>query len=369
MNDEFNKFNYIGSKYKLLPSIIEKMEAKMSRKLSELTIGDLFSGTAICSYTFRSLGNTVISNDYEYYGYVIARAFTCSVYTDNIKKMLGVLQKTEPVEDGLVYNNLSIGGDRMFFTPENAMKIDGIRIKLEEIKEQNLINEDEYYYLLTCVLLASDKIANITSVYGAYLKQFKTSAKKELQLNLLHKLTEKNLNNFVYNNNINDIISKNKYDVIYLDPPYNERQYSKNYHVLNYISMYKDVKVKGVTGLIENSNISLYCRKSEVAAQLDDLCKNANTKWLFMSYSSESILSKDKVISILKKYGTVSVENTEYKRFKSNSNGEQEAKVIEYLFCLEYADDSDAGINEVDMLLNNMQLKNEKLSIKEFFKN
>ena len=335
MEDDFNKFNYIGSKYKLLPSIIEKIEIKIEKKLTDITIGDLFSGTAICSYNFRKLGNTVISNDYEHYGYVIARAFTSAIYTKNIKRVLKQLQLAKPIE-GLVYKNLSTEGNRMFFTPENAMKIDGIRVELEEYKTKKLIDEDEYFYLLTCVLLASDKVANITSVYGAYLKQFKTSAKKDLKLTLLHKLTKKNTENIVYNNNVNDIISSNVYDIVYLDPPYNERQYSKNYHVLNYITMYRDVKIKGITGLIENSNISLYCRKSEALKQIEDLCKNVNTKWLFMSYNSESIVGKDDLINMMKKYGNVTVEETEYKRFKSNNKEGQKNTVIEYLFCIDY---------------------------------
>jgi adenine-specific DNA-methyltransferase len=330
---EFNKFNYIGSKYKLLPKIIEKIEKKIDKPLTDMTIGDLFSGTAICSYNFRQLGNTVISNDYEYYGYVIARAFTKSVYTENIEKVLKVLQNAEPTE-GLITKNYSPRGDRMFFTEKNAMKLDSIRITLNELKESKKIDEDEYYYLLTCVLLAADKVANITSVYGAYLKKFKKPALNDIKLTTIHKITKKNDKALVYNNNINDIISKDKYDIVYLDPPYNERQYSKNYHVLNYIALYDNLKIKGVTGIIENSNISLYCRKSEIAKQLDHLCANVNTKWLFMSYNNEGLLDHQKIIEIMGKYGSVSVEEMEYKRFKSNNNGEQANSVIEYLFCL-----------------------------------
>lgn len=333
---DFHKFNYIGSKYKLLEFLIKTIEAKTETSLENLVIGDLFSGTSICGYTFRCLGNTVISNDYEYYGYVIARAFVCSPYTKKIDRILRVLNALESVPDGLIYNNMSIGGNRMFFTEENAMKIDAMRVYLQKLKDQNKINEDEYYYVLTCILLAADKVANITSVYGAYLKKFKANAIKDIILLPIHKVTEKNESNIVYNSNINDMIDKNKYDVVYLDPPYNERQYSKNYHVLNYIALYdENVKVKGVTGLIENSNISLYCRKNEFLTQIDDLCKKVDTKWIFMSYSNEGLATKENIVKIMEKYGNITIEEIEHKRFKSNSNGDQAKKTIEYLFCLE----------------------------------
>jgi adenine-specific DNA-methyltransferase len=69
--------------------------------------------------------------------------------------------------------------------------------------------------------LASDKVANIASVYGAYLKKFKKSALKNLVLKPIHKNTIKNKRNKVYNEDIINILNKDKYDLVYLDPPYN----------------------------------------------------------------------------------------------------------------------------------------------------
>jgi len=131
---DFNKFNYIGSKYKLLEFLIDVMKTKTKTNLENLVIGDLFSGTSICGYTFRCMGNTVVSNDYEYYGYVIARAFICSSYSEKIEKILKDLNNLEPI-NGILYNNMSIGGDRMYFTEKNAMKIDSMRIYLQKLKD------------------------------------------------------------------------------------------------------------------------------------------------------------------------------------------------------------------------------------------
>jgi adenine-specific DNA-methyltransferase len=331
---EFNKFNYIGSKYKLLPSIVNTIEEKIGRSLEGLTIGDLFSGTAICSYKFRTLNCNVVSNDYEYYGYVIARAFSRSIYTENIEKSIKILNGLKSL-DGIVSKHFSPNGNRMYFTVDNAKKIDSMRIGLEKMKKCEEIDEDEYYYLLCCILLAADKVANIASVYGAYLKKFKDSSLKDVTILPIHKLT-KNTKNKVYNSDINEIISKDKYDIVYLDPPYNERQYSKNYHILNYIAMYEEVDIKGITGLLVNSNVSLFCKKQKILEQLEDLLKKVKTKWLFMSYNSESLVDKDKLIEVMSKHGEVSCKETEYKRFKSNNSKNQKKNIIEYLFCIKF---------------------------------
>ena len=331
---DFHKFNYIGSKYKLLPNIVQNIEETIGKSIEGLTVGDLFSGTAICSYQFRTLGCNVISNDYEFYGYVIARAFNSSVYNDNIEKTLELLKNVEGSK-GLVYKNFSPGGSkRMYFTEENALKIDGMREEIEKLKDTKKIDEDEYYYVLTCLLLAADKVANITSVYGAYLKKFKKSAEKPLDLKPIHKLTEKNEKNKVYNDDIVNIVDKDTYDVVYLDPPYNARQYSKNYHILNYIGKNKDLEIKGVTGLIQGSNISMFCKKSEILKNLEETVSNVNTKWLFMSYNSEGLLSKEAILKMMGKYGKATCKEMVYKRFKSNSKGEQNKTVMEYIFCL-----------------------------------
>jgi len=337
---EFNKFNYIGSKYRLIKNILNTIREKTGYdSFDNIKIGDLFSGTSIISHAFRINNAYVISNDMEYYAYVIGRAFTCSIYTNNIEDKINQLNNLDAYNKGLIYNNYApTKGNRMYFTDDNAIIIDTLRIHIENLKDNNDINIDEYYYILTCLLLAADKVANITSVYGAYLKAFKKSALKKLEVKPIHKNRVKNKNK-VYNEDINIMITKEEFDIVYLDPPYNERQYSKNYHILNYICMYSDVDIKGVTGLLQNSNISLYCRKKEVAKQFEYLLKNMNTKYLFMSYNSESFMSKKYILGIMKKYGKESVIEIDYKRFKSNSNGNQKRNVKEYIFCLEFSNE------------------------------
>jgi adenine-specific DNA-methyltransferase len=125
-----------------------------------------------------------------------------------------------------------------------------------------------------------------------------------------------------------------------LDPPYNERQYSKNYFPLNIIAktpaeLAAEPPLKGKTGIPTDCFLSAFCRKGAAAeTAFDTLIRDLRAKWVFLSYSSESIVSKDKMMEILSRYGTVSVIEREYKRFKSFEYNEDKA-VNEYLFCLE----------------------------------
>jgi len=331
---DFHKFNYIGSKYKLLDTLVNTIVDFTGEKMKGKTVGDLFSGTSICGYRFRREEARVVSNDLEYYAYVIGRAFIISSYNAEIETEIEKLNSLKPIE-GLVYENYApTKGRRKYFTDENAKKIDSARTYLEKNHER--LGDNNYFYLLTCLLLASDRVANIASVYGAYLKQFKKSALKPLQINSLHVETKVNSNK-VYNEDVNTLILKEKFDIVYLDPPYNARQYSKNYHVLNYIAEYsKETELKGVTGLLKESNISEFCRKREVINAFESVLKNVQTKYLFMSYNSESLVDKSTMETMMKKYGDVKTVEIEHKRFKSNSRGNQEKTVTEYIFCLKY---------------------------------
>ena len=106
----------------------------------------------------------------------------------------------------------------------------------------------------------------------------------------------------------NDLIKNIEGDILYLDPPYNERQYSANYHLLNTIALYDNFIPKGKTGL-RVYNRSNYCKKSVVAKELEELVKNAKFKYIFISYNNEELMSEDEVKSIIEKYGKYKLLN------------------------------------------------------------
>ena len=293
-------------------------------------IGDLFAGTGIVSYHFRKNMARVISNDAELYSSIITHAFTRSLYTDNCKKIIDLLQldiqeNKHSTTNGFITTHYSPQGsnERKFFTIENAKRIDYIRNKLETIKD---ISEDEYKFILASILISADAVSNVPAVYGCFLKNFKTKAIKNLTLLPIHNNTILAVDgSHTYHSDVLnvDFIRSFESDLVYLDPPYNERQYSKNYFPLNIIAktpeiLLSELPLKGKTGIPTDCFISPFCKKGDTVENAFDLLfRELKTKWVFLSYNSESIVSKEKMLDIMKKYGTSSVIERDYKRFKS----------------------------------------------------
>lgn len=94
-----------------------------------------------------------------------------------------------------------------------------------------------YFFLLASLLESADKVANTASVYGAYLKTLKRSATKIMELQPASFELTSNRHR-IYQEDGNDLIQNIKGDILYLDPPYNTRQYGANYHILNTIVKY-----------------------------------------------------------------------------------------------------------------------------------
>jgi adenine-specific DNA-methyltransferase len=348
---KIHRLNYIGSKYQLLEWLTNYMKEKTGfTTFKNKTVGDLFAGTGVVSHHFRLQCATVYSNDAELYSSVIAHAFTRSVYTDRVRQVIAemnaALAATSP--PGFVTRHYSPyeGNERMFFTVENACRIDAVRAMLESAAASATLTHDEYQFILASIIISADAVSNVPAVYGCYLKNFKAKATKPFVLMPIHTIASVSASGSATFHA--DVIADPAFltttlppvDIAYLDPPYNERQYSKNYFPLNIIAktpaaLIAEPPLKGKTGIPTDCFLSAFCRKgAAVETAFDSLIRGLRAKWIFLSYNSESIVSKDKMMEILSRYGTVSVTEREYKRFKSFEYNEDKA-INEYLFCLE----------------------------------
>ena len=145
----------------------------------------------------------------------------------------------------------------------------------------------------------------------------------------------------VFRRDANQLIEDIQSDVLYLDPPYNTRQYITNYHLLETIARYDAPALRGKTGLRndDEGEKSAYCSKSNCYQAFQDLIKKADARHILVSYNNEGILSRDEVISILSLRGEPRCDSSiDYRRFKSNSHGDQptlDNRVQELLFHLE----------------------------------
>lgn len=335
-------FNYIGSKTKLLQFLKNEVEPYICRPLNTVeSFFDIFSGTGVVSSYFAENGcKNIVTNDNMYYSYILASSLTDrNIDTEKMKKEINFINEhLVGIDTGYIYNTYAL--NRMYFTPENAKKIDVILFYLNS--RINFFTKEEYNLLLKILLYACTKVANISSTYGAYLKKFKKSSLQPLKLYLNSVdllLQDSDVKIESYCMNVTDFVKTidTTGDICYLDPPYNSRKYSSNYFILESIARNNNPIVSnGVTGvpLVEPAGSNIFCSKITVREAFSTLFLNIKTKYLFLSYNSESLLSKNEIVSLLKTAGWVNVKvvEKEYKRFKSNMNSGK-AMILEYLFC------------------------------------
>ncbi len=348
--------NYIGSKKSLLEFLENSIYQIVGKK--DFTFLDLFAGTGAVGQHFKSKGHKVIANDLQYYSFVLNKNY---IENHKILEFLELEKELRDLKDialekradfvckfldnldlkeGFIYNNYCLGGtkdkefQRQYFSDKNGKKVDAIREKIENWKQENKINDSEYYFLLATLIENIDKVANTASVYGAFLKKLKKSAQKEFFMQPAN-FTLNDNNHSVFNEDIETLIETVKGDVLYLDPPYNHRQYATNYHLLETIAKYDNPKVVGKTGLRDySSQKSKFSQKKDVRISFENIIQKANVKYIFLSYNNEGLMTEEEIKTIMSKRGKYGILKKEYGRFKADKTENRNHKaqsVIEYL--------------------------------------
>lgn len=349
---------FIGNKENLVGTIYQIMQ---SMNIQGNSFFDFFSGTSNVSKYFKKLNYQIYSSDLLYFSYVLQRAYIVNNQEPRFEKLLEkikvkknqffplplslvveYLNQIKPIE-GFIYKNYTPSGTselkqpRMYYTDENGKMIDAIRQKIEHWRIDNIINEDEYYILLACLIETVPFYANITGVFGAFQKQWDIRATKKLSLRPIEIIINKR-ENYSFNDDSVNLINKVKADIFYLDPPYNQRQYAPNYHLLETIAKYDNPEIKGITGLRNyEDQKSNFCNAKTGIEELSKIAGEANYKTLILSYNTEGIMPQETIISSLQKYGEVELVEFNYLRFKSNNNGESKTKkfIKEQLYILQ----------------------------------
>jgi len=344
-----NTMRYLGNKTNLLPFIYNIINKYIKKNNLNSTFIDAFGGTGSVTQHFNNKGFNVISNDINDYAYKLCYSRNNISSNDlkfdklklNINQILEKLNNSR--KKGFVYNNYSpnpaLQFERKYFTNENAEIIDGIRTQIQNWYDNKKINEKEYNHLIAILIETTSRYSNIPGTYGAFLKNWDSRALKKLTLtkdihnNLLSKSIKKE--NKTYNDNIKNLINTLEGDILYLDPPYNEREYSSYYHVLETISKYNNPELKNnKTATKKNIIKSDWCKKSQAKKELEYIVKHSKSKLILLSYNNEGIITHDEIKSIFEKYGTYTNKKKEVRRFKCNKK-ETTMKVYEYIHILE----------------------------------
>ena len=281
---------YIGNKENILENIYTILQAN---NVSGKTFFDFFAGTTNVGRFFKSKNYQVSSSDILYLSYCLQKAYIENNSEPKFEKLLKILPEpnnknlfSTPLEtvsnylnsldgvEGFIFQNYTPAGTkelqqpRMYFIDENGKKIDAIRQQIENWKNDNLISESEYYVLLTSLIETIGFYSNIAGVYAAFHKHWDFRALRPLELRTIQ-FVDNGKENKVYNDDSMNLLDKINVDILYLDPPYNERQYAPNYHILETIAKYDEPKLRGVTGMRDySSQKSRFCNPTTA---LEDL--------------------------------------------------------------------------------------------------
>ena len=335
---------YIGNKNKILKYIEELINDKNINK-ENYTFCDAFSGTATVGNYFKDKFK-IIANDNLYNSYVMSNA---KLNTPDLKFEKLSKNPFEIFNDennklkGFIYINYSTGGsERKYFSEDNAARIDYIRTKIEKWYNEDKLTKNEYYYLIACLIESVSKVANVAGVYGSYLKIWDPRAVKSMKFIKVEQIKEKTLfENEIYNKNIEELINDISGDILYLDPPYTKNQYSVQYHLLETIALYDEPELKGKTGARNSSTkTSKFSKPGEVHIEFEKIIAKANFKYIILSYSSDGIMSKEYIESVMKRYGkpeTFEFRKFTYKQYL-NFKAEKDEEHCEYLFYIEKKD-------------------------------
>ena len=310
---------YLGNKF-ALSEFIKNVVNEHCQNIN--IICDIFSGTGAVANIFQD--KVLITNDLLYSNYISHCAWFLPQEYDKqkITELITHFNQIHTSENNYMRKNFA----DTFFSADNCSKIGFIREHIEKIYQNQEINFKEYAILITALLYGMDKIANTVGHYDAYRKV----AEKERILHIPMMLPNKNhAQNQCFNLNANVLIEQIDCDLLYLDPPYNSRQYSDAYHLLENVAKWEKPEVFGVARKMNRSHIkSDYCTTQATQA-FADLINKANARYILLSYNnmatkgndrSNAKISDDDILKILQKKGKVTVFEQDYKAFSTGKS-------------------------------------------------
>lgn len=344
---------YIGNKTRLLPFI---RKAVRSLGIKPGIAHDAFAGTASVGRALKSDGWVVASSDLMTYSYVLQHAYVV------VQRMpsFAALRASDPEvrralrspalrvraaarggtplhaiaeylnawvepEKGFMSCHFSESGGRMYFTDENAGRIDVVRRLLHEWHSQGLIGDDAFALLLAALIEGADRVANTAGVYAAYIKEWQPNAVRPLTMVPVVPVRGRPGSTAHRADAVQVASSLGRTDLLYLDPPYNSRQYAGYYHIPEIIArgwFDGPLVVYGKTGLLrDGSQRSDWCSPRKVANALRSLLEASSARHVLVSYNSEGLLPSDRLKAILAEYsadGQVRHFTRGYKRYRAD---------------------------------------------------
>ncbi len=367
---------YIGNKRSLLPFIKQGVEIVQKELNKEfLHCFDVFSGSGIVSRFLKSYASSITTNDLETYAKIISSCYLSnksSINFDELEKIHSELVKSTTNEISTCeLNNSCPGfvselyapkdednvqfGERCFYTPYNAKYIDIMRQKITDEVPAELQK-----FFIAPLLSEVSVHANTAGIFKGFYKNSRTGkgqfggngknalerikGKIDLPLPIFSNfecpsyIFQEDANTLILDEMLYNHLPEKEFDLAYIDPPYNQHPYGSNYFMLNLIANYQRPdceKISRVSGIPKDWNRSSFNRKRDAAESFTNLVSSLRAKYLMVSFNSEGFISKNEMINILEKVGTVTVLDISYNTFKGSRNlKNRDIYVSEYLFIV-----------------------------------
>lgn len=311
---------YLGNKFKLLDFI----SAVVAENCADVKIvADIFAGTGAVAAAFAD--RQLIVNDLLYCNHICHLAWFGSerVHLENLRGLIDEYNRAESFGKNYMVKKFA----DTYFSRADCAKIGFVRESIETKFKRGAINERERAVLIASLIYAMDKIANTCGHYDAY--RHGASFDRHLTISMLDVPERNNAGNRCFNEDANELVKRVKADLIYLDPPYNSRQYSDTYHLLENVARWKKPPVFGVAGKMDRSALkSDYCTR-KAADAFKDLIEHIDARYILLSYNnmadsgddrSNARISDDCIFQTLNAKGKVKVFSKNYRAFNAGKS-------------------------------------------------
>jgi adenine-specific DNA-methyltransferase len=332
---EIQNRRYIGSKQKLLDW--------MFSNIAELCPGgsflDVFAGTGVVGARALEHYSHVIFNDFLYSNKVIYKAFFDSNSIDQSKMESLALIMSESAMRNRKSNYFDLNFGNKFFSIDDARSIGNMRLWLKSALRDSQINESEFHFLLASLIYSADKVSNTVGHYDAFIQ--KGNLQNKFILSLIQNIDTSDHMIDIFQEDANILAGETKADVVFMDPPYNSRQYSRFYHVLENLAEWKEPPLFGTALKPEPQNMSDYS-KVKAPDTFAELVRKVDCKFIVTTYnntfrpqssSSKNKITYEEILSSLGERGTTQVFESQHKFFNAGKTTFNDHK--ELLFITE----------------------------------
>lgn len=327
---------YIGSKRLLLPQILEQVESVRGAR----TVLDLFSGTARVGHALKRAGYRVTANDHNTYAHTLARCYVKA----NRARVIGEVEKLVPHLNKLKgrpgYFTETFCERSRYIQPHNGARVDAIR---EWIAARDL-DPDVHAVLLVSLMEAADRVDSTCGLQMAYLKKWAARSFGEMELRVPDVLDG---DGDAWQLDAVEAAGREEFDVVYLDPPYNQHRYLGNYHVWETLVRWDKPDVYGTACKRVDCRDyqSAFNSKKQIGDALREVVRRVRARCLIVSFNNEGYVARPEMEDLLASRGDVTTCEFGYKRYVGaqigiyNPSGEKVGKVShlknrEYLYVV-----------------------------------